>query len=565
MTQFDWFILVATLAVIVLYGLWKSRGQKNIDDFLLGSREAKWWLVGLSVMATQASAITFLSTPGQAYSDGMRFVQFYFGLPLAMVVICIIFIPRYYKMNVFTAYEYLETAFDVKSRTLASILFLIQRGLGAGITIYAPSIILSTLLGWNLNITCLVIGLMVIIYTVSGGTKAVSQTHKLQMLVIMIGMFIALFLLLDYLPEDWSLGEALSIAGAQGRMKVVDFSFDINERYTFWSGITGGFFLAMAYFGTDQSQVQRYLSGKSIRESRMGLMFNGLLKVPLQFFILFVGVLVFVFYQTHQAPVFFNENELELVRSSPQASDLADLENTYEGLIAERQSTQTQLLDARRSNQDIQGYADQLKILLSNENELRDSVKSLISIVNPTAETNDRDYVFLHFIINHLPRGLIGLLLAVILSAAMSSTASELNALASTTTVDIYKRNFKTDASQRHYMISSRWFTFLWGAIAILFALFGTLAENLIQFVNIVGSIFYGVILGMFLMAFFVKNVSGTALFVAAIMAQLGIIILFLFTDIGYLWYNVIGCALVFLFSYLMQALFPQIRPQRIE
>ncbi len=557
MTQLDWIVLLATLATIIIYGVWKSRGQKDINDFLLGSREAKWWLVGLSVMATQASAITFLSTPGQAYSDGMRFVQFYFGLPLAMIVICIVFIPRYYKLNVFTAYEYLESTFDLKSRTLASILFLIQRGLGAGITIYAPSIILSTLLGWNLNLTCLLIGSMVIIYTVSGGTKAVSQTHKLQMLVIMVGMFIAFFLLLEYLPGDWSLGEALTIAGSQGRMNVIDLSFDFNERYTFWSGITGGFFLALAYFGTDQSQVQRYLSGKSIRESRMGLMFNGLLKIPLQFFILFVGVLVFIFYQTHRAPVFFNENELELVQNSNLAPALENLESTYTDLIDSRATIQNQLVQAKRNNQDLSTYSNQLQDLLNQENLLRDSVKAIIAQVSPTAETNDRDYVFLHFIINHLPKGLVGLLLAMILSAAMSSTASELNALASTTTVDIYKRSFRRQESQRHYMLSSKWFTLMWGLIAILFALFGTLAENLIQFVNIVGSIFYGVILGMFLMAFFAKTVRGTALFIAALLAQLSVILLFLVSNIGYLWFNVIGCLLVIVFSYLIQIFLP--------
>ena len=557
MTQIDWIVLSITLTVIVVYGIYKSRGQKNINDFLLGSRESKWWVVGLSVMATQASAITFLSTPGQAYADGMRFVQFYFGLPLAMIVICIIFIPRYYKLNVFTAYEYLEKRYDVKSRTLASILFLIQRGLGAGITIYAPSIILSSLLGWNLNITCMIIGILVIIYTVSGGTKAVSQTHKLQMLVIMTGMFIAFFILIDYIPDGWTFSEALSIAGAQGRMDIIDLSFDINERYTLWSGLTGGFFLALAYFGTDQSQVQRYLSGRSIKDSRMGLVFNGLLKVPLQFFILLVGVLVFIFYQTHTAPVFFNENLIEEVQNSAQANSLSSLETSYHDLIDERSITQQNLLQAKRSGEDVEPHAAQLKLLLEEENGLRESVREIIRSVNPDAETNDKDYVFLHFIMNHLPKGLVGLLLAMILSAAMSSTASELNALASTTTVDIYQRSFNSTGSESHYMRSSKWFTFMWGVIAILFALFGTLAENLIQFVNIVGSIFYGVILGMFLMAFFFRRVGGNGLFAGAILSQILVIVLFFSTDIGYLWYNVIGCALVIMLSHLLNGLFP--------
>lgn len=559
MSILDWIVLSGTLTFIVAYGVWKTRGSKNISDYLLGNKEAKWWTIGLSVMATQASAITFLSTPGQAFADGMGFVQFYFGLPIAMVILCVTFIPLYYKMKVYTAYEFLEGRFDLKTRSLAAFLFLIQRGLGAGITIFAPAIILSTILGWNLNMTCIVIGTLVIIYTMSGGTKAVSVTHKYQMVVIFTGMFIAFFLLISYLPEGVSFVDSLRVAGATGKLDTVNFSLDLDNRYTFWSGITGGLFLMLAYFGTDQSQVQRYLSGRSIRESRLGLIFNGLLKVPMQFFILLVGVMVFVFYQYHEAPIFFNNAGYEKLQQSNLGGDLSQIEEEQHTLYLEKLELNDSYLSAHREGDGARQESVRQLIEINEEKQEanRDGVKALMKQVDPEVETNDRDYVFITFILDHLPKGLIGLLLAVILSAAMSSTAAELNALASTTTVDIYKRNVKSVGSDQHYLRMSRLFTLFWGLFAILFATFGTLFENLIQFVNIVGSIFYGTILGIFLVAFYIKFVGARAVFIAALIAEAIVICTFLYSDIGFLWYNLIGCAGVVILSLGLQALLP--------
>ncbi len=559
MSTLDWIVLSGTLTLIVAYGVWKTRGSKNISEYLLGNKEAKWWTIGLSVMATQASAITFLSTPGQAFAEGMGFVQFYFGLPIAMVILCVTFIPLYYKMKVYTAYEFLEGRFDLKTRSLAAFLFLIQRGLGAGITIFAPAIILSTILGWNLNITCIVIGTLVIIYTMSGGTKAVSVTHKYQMLVIFTGMFIAFFLLISYLPEGVSFVDSLRVAGATGKLDTVNFSVDLNSRYTFWSGITGGLFLMLAYFGTDQSQVQRYLSGRSIRESRLGLIFNGLLKVPMQFFILLVGVMVFVFYQYHESPIFFNNAGYEKLQQSDLGGDLTQIEEEQHTLYLEKLELNDSYLNAYRQGDGARQESVRQLIEINEEKQKanRDEVKALIKEVDPEVETNDRDYVFITFILDHLPKGLIGLLLAVILSAAMSSTAAELNALASTTTVDIYKRNVKAVGSDQHYLRMSRLFTLFWGLFAILFATFGTLFENLIQFVNIVGSIFYGTILGIFLVAFYIKFVGARAVFIAALIAEAIVIATFLYSDIGFLWYNLIGCAGVVILSLGLQILLP--------
>jgi len=559
MSTLDWIVLSGTLTLIVAYGVWKTRGSKNISEYLLGNKEAKWWTIGLSVMATQASAITFLSTPGQAFAEGMGFVQFYFGLPIAMVILCVTFIPLYYKMKVYTAYEFLEGRFDLKTRSLAAFLFLIQRGLGAGITIFAPAIILSTILGWNLNITCIVIGTLVIIYTMSGGTKAVSVTHKYQMLVIFTGMFIAFFLLISYLPEGVSFVDSLRVAGATGKLDTVNFSVDLNSRYTFWSGITGGLFLMLAYFGTDQSQVQRYLSGRSIRESRLGLIFNGLLKVPMQFFILLVGVMVFVFYQYHESPIFFNNAGYEKLQQSDLSGDLTQIEEEQHTLYLEKLELNDSYLNAYRQGDGARQESVRQLIEINEEKQKanRDEVKALMKQVDPEVETNDRDYVFITFILDHLPKGLVGLLLAVILSAAMSSTAAELNALASTTTVDIYKRNVKAVGSDQHYLRMSRLFTLFWGLFAILFATFGTLFENLIQFVNIVGSIFYGTILGIFLVAFYIKFVGARAVFIAALIAEAIVIATFLYSDIGFLWYNLIGCAGVVILSLVLQILLP--------
>ena len=551
MQQIDWFILIGTLLFIVLYGTYKSRGSKNVTQYLKGGSDSRWWTIGLSVMATQASAITFLSTPGQAFHSGMGFVQFYFGLPIAMVIICLVFIPIYHRLKVFTAYEYLETRFDLKTRTLTAILFLIQRGLAAGITIFAPAIILSAVLGWNLVMLNIIIGVLVIIYTVSGGTKAVSVTQKQQMAIIFGGMFVAFLLILNYLPLDITFTKALEIAGASGKMEILDFSFDFNNKYTFWSGIIGGTFLALSYFGTDQSQVQRYLSGKSMKEMQMGLIFNGLLKIPMQFFILLVGVMVFVFYQFNSSPLHFNPSAVNDVLNSPYAAqyqDLQDKKNTLEIAIKEQQLNYA-VLDNQGQKQTV--LLD-IKALQSQEDQLRLTSKELIKKANPKSETNDKDYVFIHFILNNLPRGLIGLLLAVILSAAMSSTASELNALGSTTTIDLYRRN-NQGRSDKHYLRASKGFTMLWGIIAIGVACVANLFENLIELVNIIGSIFYGNVLGIFLLAFFFTYVKSRAVFIAAIITQ-GIIVYIWWIDLmPYLWLNVVGATLVIAIAFILQ------------
>jgi Na+/proline symporter len=558
MGKIDWYILIGTLLFIVLYGTYKSRGNKNVTDYLKGGNNARWWTIGLSVMATQASAITFLSTPGQAFHDGMGFVQFYFGLPIAMVVICLVFIPIYHSLKVFTAYEYLESRFDLKTRTLTAILFLIQRGIAAGITIFAPSIILSAVLGWNLIHLNIIIGVLVIIYTVSGGTKAVSVTQKQQMVVIFAGMLFAFLMILNYLPLDISFNKALEIAGANGKLDVLDFSFDFENRYTFWSGIIGGTFLALSYFGTDQSQVQRYLSGKSLKEMQMGMIFNGLLKVPMQFFILLIGVMVFVFYQFNSSPLHFNPSAVNAVMESPYAEEYRALEDEKDLLeiqIKDKQLTYSRLTDEVSKKETL---ADIVR-LNDVETDLRQSSKDLIKQANPQAETNDKDYVFIHFILNNLPRGLIGLLLAVILSAAMSSTASELNALGSTTAIDLYRRN-RQGRNDKHYVNASKWFTLLWGVIAILVACFANLFDNLIQLVNIIGSIFYGNILGVFLLAFFFKYVKGNAVFIAAFINQALVIALYLMDkyeiiNIPYLWLNFVGCVTVIAIALFIQSI----------
>ena len=547
MGTIDWIILIGTLTFIVLYGVWKNRENDSIVDYLKGGNQSRWWTIGLSVMATQASAITFLSTPGQAYHDGMGFVQFYFGLPLAVVLICLFFIPVYHRLKVFTAYEFLEERFDLKTRTLTAVLFLVQRGLAAGITIYAPAIILSVVLGWNLKLLILLIGLVVIFYTLIGGTQAVNVTQKQQMFVIFFGMITTFVFIINSFPNDIGFIKALRVAGATGKLDVIDFSFDPNSRYTFWSGITGGLFLAISYFGTDQSQVQRYLSGKSIKESQLGLIMNGFLKVPMQFFILLVGVMVFVFYQFEPAPIHFNPKAIEAVQNSAYAGELKIYENQLDQIQEQKYS-----LLLQSNAQDLEAVAK----LDTKEKEIRTEVKTLIKKADPTIEVNDKDYVFISFILKYLPQGLIGLLLAVILSAAMSSTASELNALAATSVVDLYKRN-REEQSEKHYVNASKFFTLLWGVIAILFASFGSLVENLIQLVNIVGSIFYGTILGVFIAAIFIKKIKGQAIFYAAIISEILIIGLFYLDLFGYLWLNVIGTALTLLLGYILQLLFP--------
>ena len=549
----DWIVLITTLLVIVSYGIYKSRNQRNLESYLLDSNSAKWYTVGLSVMATQASAITFLSTPGQAFADGMKFVQFYFGLPIAMVIICIYFIPRYKRLKVFTAYEFLEKRFDLNTRLLTSVLFLVQRGLAAGITIYAPAIVLSTVLDVELNYMVLIIGGLVVLYTVLGGTRAVNVTQRYQMMIIFIGLIVAFGIIVNRLPEEISFMDSLAVAGVSGKMEILDFSFDPNDRYTFWTGIIGGSFLALSYFGTDQSQVQRYLTGESVEQSRYGLLFNGFLKVPMQFFILLVGVMVFVFYQYNSAPLFFNAQVEKQMVVSENGVQYRQLQTDYRLLESERQEFITTMDWSDSSEAD----ENKLKAFNTDLDNLRSESKKLISSTLPDAEDNDKDYVFLHFILNNLPIGLIGLLLAVFFCAAMSSTASELNALASTSLIDIYKRTINPNLSNEGYVTVAKGLTVMWGLIAILFASVVSLFENLIEFVNIIGSLFYGTILGIFLVAFFFKQVGAKAVFIAAIITEAIVIFIFSQDWVAFLWLNLIGCVCVILIGLALQPLIP--------
>lgn len=547
--------MLTTLFGIVAYGVWKTRKSTDIHGYLRGGNTMGWAAIGLSVMATQASAITFISTPGQAYENGMAFVQNYFGLPLALIIVSAVFIPIYYRLNVFTAYEYLEKRFDLNTRLLAAFLFLVQRGLAAGITIYAPAIILSAALGWNLTFTILFVGLLVIIYTVSGGTKAVSLTQKWQMGVIMAGMFIAFFTILSKFPEGVGMTEGLEIAGAMNRLNIVDFSFDLDVRYTFWSGITGGLFLALSYFGTDQSQVQRYLGGKSVKESRLGLMFNALLKIPMQFFILLCGIMVFVFFQFQQHQVLFDQASVNLIQNSAYADEFQKVEDKHQANYVEKQNAIQGYLSAKEA--DKESAKSELLKYDDKEKEIRNEAKDVVRKAFPGNDAKDSDYVFLSFILNYLPKGLVGLLLAVIISAAMSSTSGELNALGTTTMIDFYKRLLKKNGSERYYVNASKVITAIWGFIAIGFALVANLLENLIEAVNILGSLFYGTILGIFIVAFFLKRVGAFAVFYAAIVAEILVIgVFFFYSDvIAYLWLNVIGCFLVILLSVIINNL----------
>lgn len=565
MTQVDWIIMLGTLFFIVGYGIWKTRGQKNISGFLKGDNQDRWWVIGLSVMATQASAITFLSTPGQGYEDGMRFLQFYFGLPLAMIIIAVVFIPLYYRLKVYTAYEFLERRFDRKTRVFTAMLFLLQRGLAAGITIYAPAIILSQIIGWSLSFTVVFIGVLVILYTVTGGTKAVSQTHKQQMAVIFTGMFIAFGVLIWHLSEYATFGESLQLAGKMGRMNIIDLEFDLSNRYTLWSGLLGGLFLQLSYFGTDQSQVQRYLSGSSVKQSRMGLVFNGLMKIPMQFFILITGVLVFVLFQFEKEPLHFNNVASSYMEQSASKEEWQALQGEYQ-LHWEEKKSQSKVMLQLLSSGDEAAINRQQEILLQSLEkrvELKDQAMNLITQTNSNLEPRDSDYIFITFIMNYLPIGIVGLLLAVIFSAAMSSTSAELNALASTTTVDMYKRNFKQEGSEKHLLNASKIFTLIFGILAIGFALTASLFENLIQAVNILGSLFYGAILGIFITAFFMRKIRGTAVFIAAILAEISVLSIFFLDradilNIEFLWLNLIGCVLVMLFSLMLQTVMPR-------
>lgn len=564
MHYIDWIVLFGILILIVGYGIWKTRNVATTESFLRGEQTLPWYTIGLSVMATQASAITFLSTPGQAFDDGMRFAQFYFGLPIAMIILCVYVLPKFYNLKVYTAYEFLEDRFDVKTRSLTAFLFLVQRGLAAGLTIYAPSIILSSILGWDLNITNLLIGTLVIVYTVSGGTNAVSQTQKQQMIVILSGMFVAFLILLQKLPTGVSFGDAVDIAGNMNKLNVVDFNFDLSNRYNVWSALLGGTFLFLSYFGTDQSQVQRYLSGKSLTQSRLGLLFNGIFKVPMQFAILFVGIMVFIFYQFNDAPLHFNKANVEQVMSSSHAQEYEELNNRMQANADEKSTVILDFVAKKNAGENTDASVVSMNDLLEKEKELRQEARTIIDQVSiegtTKLESEDSDYVFITFVTDHLPIGLIGLLLAVIFSAAMSSTASELNALATTSLIDFYKRSYVKNQTDEHYLKMSKWFTFGWGILALIFATFASLFDNLIEAVNIIGSLFYGTILGVFAVAFFFKSIKGKATFVGAILGELVVLLLFFLNfkgviDLAYLWLNLIGCALVILFATLFQKL----------
>ncbi|MBL7864042.1 MAG: sodium:solute symporter [Cyclobacteriaceae bacterium] len=565
MNSVDWIVLFGTLLLIVSYGAWKTRGSQSMQSYLLGNNSLPWWSVGLSIMATQASAVTFLSTTGQAYEDGMRFLQFYFGLPLAMVILSITAVPLYHKLKVYTAYEYLETRFDRKTRTLAAFYFLMLRGLSVGITIYAPSLILSTILGWSINLTTVLIGTMVLMYTVSGGSKAVSITQKYQLTIIMAGMVTAGLIAFSKLPEGITFGQTFAYAGEVGKLNLINLSFNLSDRYNIWSGLIGGLFLFLSYFGADQSQVGRYLGGSSVAESRLGLLFNGLLKIPMQFIILYIGILIFVFYQFNQAPLLHNQALLNKAMTTDAAPRIAELSAQYDHVFQERKAKANELVAAIQQNDrdKIEQSKGDIKAIQKAESDLRTETKAAISSAIPGANTLDKDYVFINFVMTYLPHGLVGLLLAVVFSAAMSSTASELNALASTSAVDIYKRSIRPNENEAHYVKASRWLTVMWAIFGILFASLANQAENLIQYVNIVGSIFYGTILGIFLCAFYLRYLQSTAVFIAAIVGEAIIVYLYYYTDVAFLLYNIIGCIAVIALAFIIQVIFNQIRSEK--
>jgi len=554
MRPLDWILLSSFLAFVAAYGIWKTRGKKDIQGYFLADKSTPWYIITISIMATQASAVTFLSTPGQAYVDGMRFVQFYFGLPVAMVILSITAVPIYHKLKVYTAYEFLEQRFDLKNRALGSILFLIQRGLAAGFTILAPALIISVILGWDFRLTIFLVGGLVILYTAVGGTEAVYKTHLLQLSIVTLGMGAALYMVFQRLPPDISFANALQVAGKLGRLNVVNFAFDWKDRYNFWSGLIGGGFVALSYFGTDQSQVQRYLTGRSIGQSRLGLLANGVVKVPMQFIILFIGAMIFVFYQFVTPPLFFNPVETAQVKGSAHGEAYARLETEYTRLNGEKQGQLRDMLAAINAGEeeDLDGVLEKLRRTRESEAEVRQDAVELIKKQDPLAETNDTNYIFLSFVTGFLPAGLVGLILAAILSASMSSCAAELNALASVTVIDIYKRLGRRNATDKHYLLVSRLATVFWGLYAIAFAQFANHLGSLIEAVNIMGSLFYGTILGIFLIAFYFKRIRGHATFAAAIIAEITVLACYFFTEIPYLWFNVIGCILLIALAAIM-------------
>lgn len=538
MSLLDWIVLLSTLSFIAIFGIYKTQKQKSLDDYILGDQNLSWWKVGLGVMATQASAVTFISTTGQGYFDGMQFVQFYLGLPIAMIVICMTFIPAFYRAKVYTAYEFLEQRFDLKTRTLAAIIFLVQRGLAAGITLYAPSIILSTMFGWDLQITLISSGIIVILYTVTGGSAAVTVTQLQQMLVIFVGMVFIFCFMIYNLPPNLNLLKAFDMAGCSQRMQVINLNLNFNDRYNLWAGLTGGFFLALAYFGTDQSQVQRYLSGRDPDQAKKGLIMNGILKIPMQFFILLCGVLLYVFLSFQKTPVHFNSS-VDKQFQSKYPKEYTQFDEKINAIANEKKTW------LQNPDKDPSTYSN----INDTEKKLRKDIQAFVKTNLPKEESNDKDYVFLHFITHYLPRGFVGLLIAVILCAAMSSISAELNALAGTTTIDIYKRFIRRDTHLAD-VYWSKAFTIGWGIIAICFAMSAHLFENLIQFINIIGSLFYGTVLGIFIVAFYFRNVTSNPVFIAAVVSQIVIFALFIYSDIGFLWYNVIACVIVVALSY---------------
>ena len=559
MRTLDWIVLAVTLLSIVLYGLYKGRGSRSLSGYLLADRKMRWYTVALSIMATQASAVTFTSTPGQAYVDGMRFVQFYFGLPIAMVILSISAVPIFHKLGVYTAYEYLEHRFDLKTRTLTAIIFLVQRGLGVGITIYAPSLVLSVMFGWDIRLTSTLIGGIIIIYTTSGGVKAVNWTDFQQMLIILFGMTMAFVMTIALLPKGVGFVDALQVAGGMGKLNAIDFSFDLENRYNFWSGLIGGMFVALAYFGTDQSQVQRYLTGASVTQSRLGLLFNGLAKVPMQFFILLIGAMVFVFFQFERPPHFFNPVEVEKVRHSAYAEQYHAIEQRYAEAGEQKATAAKEYIEAKKQGSpEIVSQARSKLMSASTQAEaLRTEGIRVLQANDPAVDPNDTNYIFLSFVMKFLPIGLVGLVFACIFAASMSSTSGELSALATCSIVDVYKRHIRQGDEERHYVKVSRLSMALWGVYAIAFAQYASRLGSLIEAVNILGSLFYGTMLAIFLIAFYLKWIGGTATFWAAFAGEVVVLSCYLFTTIPWLWYNVIGCGVVVGVAVILQLFSP--------
>jgi SSS family transporter len=557
----DWLVLVATLLAIVVYGVWKGRRQKRLAQYLLADRQLQWYTIALSVMATQASAITFLSTPGQAYTDGMRFVQFYLGLPIAMVILSITAVPIYHRLKVFTAYEYLEGRFNSRTRTLTALIFLLQRGLGTAMTLYAPALIVSLVLGWNIQLTTIAIGALVIVYTATGGTKAVSWTQMHQLGISLTGMAVALVIAIHSLPREVGFVDAVRVAGSMGRLNVIDFRFDLSTPYNFWSGLFGGLMVALAYFGTDQSQVQRYLTGETVAQSRLGLLFNGLVKVPMQFFILFVGAMVFVFYQFVAPPLSFNSVQREKVKASrAYGPEFRQLEAAHAQTFAEKRAAATNLLAAidAKDTMATERVKAQIHSLQERDAETRNAASALIKKNDPKADAADTDYVFLTFVMQNLPTGVVGLLMASIFCAAMSATASGLNSLASTSIIDIWKRHLHKQGDELYFVRASKLMTLFWGLFCIAFAMFANRLGSLIVAVNKVGSIFYGTMLAIFLVAFYLKHVGGRAMFWAAIFAEVVVLAFATFSNMAWLWWNVVGCVAGVGAALVLEAVLPK-------